>query len=184
MDSQFSHANWAAGIGGVSFPLLADFHPKGAVAQAYGLYLADKGVTDRATVIVDAGGTIRHISSVTPAGQRDMQGLLGECERVAAAYEGAVGGLPAPQGLQPGLELYVKSRCGFSRSALLARENLHAQEAIAVHNVSDDPAALSRLKGFAGSGQAPCLLVGEQPLHESADIVRHLVTQATGFWTP
>ena len=78
----------------------------------------------------------------------------------------------------------MKSRCGFSRSALLARENVHGQEAIAVHNVSDDPAALSRLKGLAGSEQAPCLLVGGQPLHESADIVRHVVTQATGFWTP
>ena len=66
-------------MGGVSLPLLADFHPKGAVAQAYGLYLPEKGITDRATVIIDADGTIRHISSVTPAGQRDMQALLGEC---------------------------------------------------------------------------------------------------------
>lgn len=82
------------------------------------------------------------------------------------------------------MELYVKSQCGFSRSTLLARDNLHAQDAVTVHNVSDDPAARSRLQGLAGSEQAPCLIAGGQPMHESADIVRHLVTQATGFWTP
>ena len=54
VDSIFCHANWAGSIGGITFPLLADFHPKGAVADSYGLYLDPLGITDRATVIVDS----------------------------------------------------------------------------------------------------------------------------------
>ena len=45
IDSIHSHANWAHDVGGVSFPLLADFHPKGALAQSFGHYLADAGIT-------------------------------------------------------------------------------------------------------------------------------------------
>ena len=36
VDSMYCHANWARDLGGVSFPLLADFHPKGEVARSYG----------------------------------------------------------------------------------------------------------------------------------------------------
>ena len=46
VDSVYSHAAWAASLGGVSFPLLADFHPKGALASELGLYLDGAGITD------------------------------------------------------------------------------------------------------------------------------------------
>jgi len=45
VDSIFCHAGWAQSLGGISFPLLADFNPKGAVAESYGLYLKDAGIT-------------------------------------------------------------------------------------------------------------------------------------------
>jgi alkyl hydroperoxide reductase subunit AhpC len=77
VDSIFCHSNWAASMGGISFPLLADFHPKGKMATDYGLYLSDNGITDRATVVIDASGVVRHASSVTPAGQRNIEELAG-----------------------------------------------------------------------------------------------------------
>jgi peroxiredoxin len=40
------------------FPLLADFHPKGAVAQAYGAYRERDGVAERALFVIDRKGTI------------------------------------------------------------------------------------------------------------------------------
>ena len=67
VDSVYCHANWARDLGGISFPLLADFEPKGAVGARYGLYLDGPGIDDRATVIVDATGVVRHASSVTPS---------------------------------------------------------------------------------------------------------------------
>ena len=82
VDSIHCHKNWAKSMGGVTYPLLADFHPKGDMAQKYGLYISDKGITDRATVIVDKSGTVRYANSVTPAGQRDPKQLLAEAQKV------------------------------------------------------------------------------------------------------
>ncbi len=82
IDSYYSHENWATSLGGVSFPLLADFHPKGAMAEKYGVYLADKGITDRATVIIDKQGVVRYAVSVSPSGERNPKDLLAECQKV------------------------------------------------------------------------------------------------------
>ncbi len=82
IDSHYSHENWANSLGGVSFPLLADFHPKGAMAEKYGVYLSDKGITDRATVIIDKQGVVRYAVSVTPSGERNPKDLLAECQKV------------------------------------------------------------------------------------------------------
>ena len=43
----------------VHFPLLADFHPKGAVAQQYGV-MRDDGIAERALFVVDSEGMIRY----------------------------------------------------------------------------------------------------------------------------
>lgn len=184
VDSHFSHANWGAGMGGVSFPLLADFHPKGAVAASFGLYNEERGIANRSTVIVDAGGTIRHVSKVEPGGERDMNEMLELCKRVTADYSGDLTGLDAPAGVTGGTELFVKNNCAFSRATLLARDNLHAQGQVAVHNVNDEPGAMARLKELTGKEQAPCLVSGGEAMLESTDIVRHLVTHSTGFWSP
>jgi peroxiredoxin len=57
VDSVWSHKAFADKMG-ISYPLLADFHPRGAVAEKFGLYLADKGITGRAIAIVDKGGKV------------------------------------------------------------------------------------------------------------------------------
>ena len=82
IDSRFSHDNWAKSLGGISLPLLQYFHPKGDMAAKYGAYLADKGITDRATVIVDKQGLVRYAVSVTTAGERNPKELLAECQKV------------------------------------------------------------------------------------------------------
>ncbi len=175
VDSMYCHANWAKDLGGISFPLLADFHPKGEVAASYGLYLDGAGITDRATVLIDAAGVVRHVSSVGPGGQRDIGELAAECERLDASYSGPVEDFADPPGLSGEGLLYVKSSCGFSRAALLARDNLHLGERVAVSNVSEDTAAREALVRVSGSEQAPCLVIGEEKIQESADIVARLL---------
>jgi peroxiredoxin len=49
------------------FPLLADFHPKAQVAQAYGVYDDSIGMSERALFVLDPEGTIRW-SYVSPIG--------------------------------------------------------------------------------------------------------------------
>ena len=44
---------------GYKFPVLSDFWPRGAVAQAYGIFNADLGCALRGTFIIDKQGIIR-----------------------------------------------------------------------------------------------------------------------------
>jgi mycoredoxin-dependent peroxiredoxin len=57
VDSVWSHKAYADKMG-IHYPLLADFQPRGAVADKYGVYLADKGITGRAISIIDKNGKI------------------------------------------------------------------------------------------------------------------------------
>lgn len=43
----------------LDYSLLSDFYPHGEVAQAYGVFLADKGFATRGTFIVDVDGIVR-----------------------------------------------------------------------------------------------------------------------------
>jgi peroxiredoxin len=49
------------------FPLLADFHPKAAVAQQYGVYRDEDGVSERALFVIDPDGLV-YWSYVSPLG--------------------------------------------------------------------------------------------------------------------
>jgi len=182
VDSQYCHANWAVSLGGISLPLLQDFHPKGAVAQSYGMYLPDAGITDRSTVVIDAGGVVRHASSVSPSGERDMTELLELCREVSREHKGKLGEFPKPEGLAGEHTLYIKSRCGFSLRAMNARVNLHLENKVKLVNVTEDAAAMDKLRSLSGKEQAPCLVAKGKPMLESADIIRYLVTNVTGQW--
>ena len=57
VDSVWSHKAFAEKMG-IKYSLLADFHPRGAVSEKYGVYLADKGITSRAIAIVNKAGKI------------------------------------------------------------------------------------------------------------------------------
>ena len=39
-------------------PLLADFHPKGEVARAYGALIEERGHTNRSLVLIDEDGIV------------------------------------------------------------------------------------------------------------------------------
>src|SRR6202041_3448211 len=57
VDSVWSHKAYAEKMG-IKYSLLADFHPKGAMSEKYGVYMADKGITGRSIIIVDKGGKV------------------------------------------------------------------------------------------------------------------------------
>ena len=57
VDSVWSHKAYAEKMG-IHYPLLADFHPRGAVAEKFGVYLAEKGITGRAIAIIDRKGNL------------------------------------------------------------------------------------------------------------------------------
>jgi mycoredoxin-dependent peroxiredoxin len=57
VDSAWSHKAYAEKMG-IHYPLLADFQPRGAVAEKFGIYLADKGITGRAIAIINKAGNV------------------------------------------------------------------------------------------------------------------------------
>lgn len=178
IDSVFSHANWAQTLGGVSFPLLADFHPKGTLAQSLGVYLEGAGITDRATIIIDSSGVVRYAESVGPGGQRNIDDLAAACEKIDGESSGATSEVATPAGLPAGTVVYVKNNCGASRAVTLACENLHLGGSVTIKNVSDDASAAAELEKTSGSSQAPCMVVDGKAMQESGEIVNFLVDKA------
>jgi mycoredoxin-dependent peroxiredoxin len=58
VDSMFAHRAWAEAEN-FQFPLLADFWPHGAVAEAYGVFNAERGLATRGTFVIDKEGVVR-----------------------------------------------------------------------------------------------------------------------------
>ena len=81
VDNVHSHKAFAESLGGLGYPLLADFHPHGAVTQRYGLWQPEKGYPRRAVFIVDQKGTIRW-SKVYASGLPDDEELLTALEAI------------------------------------------------------------------------------------------------------
>jgi mycoredoxin-dependent peroxiredoxin len=54
------------------FPLLADFWPHGAVAQAYGVFEDNRGMALRGTFLVDRSGIVRFAEVNQPGEPRDQ----------------------------------------------------------------------------------------------------------------
>ncbi len=66
------------------FPLMSDFEPKGAVAQAYGVYNHEAGCCERALFVIDSEGVIRW-SYLSPMGVNPgADGILTALEALPA----------------------------------------------------------------------------------------------------
>ncbi|NKC14907.1 MAG: redoxin domain-containing protein [Gammaproteobacteria bacterium] len=60
VDSMFALKTWAASMGGIKHPLLADFWPHGGVAGSFGIFNDAAGIANRALFIIDPQGVVRH----------------------------------------------------------------------------------------------------------------------------
>lgn len=81
VDSVWTHMAFAKQMG-LAYPLLADFNPRGDVAAKYGLFLADKGITARATVLVDKKGKVAWIKQQEIPQARDNKLILAELAKL------------------------------------------------------------------------------------------------------
>jgi peroxiredoxin len=75
VDSAWVHDAFAKSLG-LTYPLLADFHPRGAAASKYGLYMEDKGITKRATVVVNKDGKVAWVKEQGIGDARENKELL------------------------------------------------------------------------------------------------------------
>ncbi|MCU0300542.1 MAG: peroxiredoxin [Candidatus Nanopelagicales bacterium] len=58
---------------GLGFDLLSDFWPHGAVAQAYGVFLPERGMATRGTFVIDREGIVRWALVNHPGQARDPE---------------------------------------------------------------------------------------------------------------
>jgi peroxiredoxin len=82
VDSTWTHMAFAKQMN-IKYPLLADFQPRGAVASKYGLFLADKGITSRATVIIDKNGKVAWAKEEEIPQARDNAKIIEELRKLA-----------------------------------------------------------------------------------------------------
>ena len=84
VDSVWSHKAFADKMG-IKYSLLADFHPRGAMSEKYGVYLADKGITGRAIAIVNKAGKIAWFKNYDIPVVPDLQEVAAALSHLKAA---------------------------------------------------------------------------------------------------
>jgi len=84
VDSVWSHKAFADKMG-IKYSLLADFHPRGAMSEKYGIYLADKGITGRAIAIVNKAGKVAWFKNYDIPVVPDLAEVAGALSQVKAA---------------------------------------------------------------------------------------------------
>ena len=81
-DTSPSLRAFAAGLGGVPHPLLSDFHPKGTVLQAYGVYNENSGNARRSVFIIDKEGMVRWSNLYEPGTLPSPDDVMAELEKI------------------------------------------------------------------------------------------------------
>ena len=84
VDSVWSHKAFAEKMG-IKYSLLADFHPKGAASEKYGMYLSEKGITGRAIAIVGKDGKVAWFKNYDIPVAPDVKEVAAALQKVKAA---------------------------------------------------------------------------------------------------
>jgi peroxiredoxin len=84
VDSAWSHKAYSEKMG-VKYSLLADFNPRGAMADKYGVYLAEKGISGRAIVIVGKDGKVAWVKNYDIPVVPDVAEVASALQQVKAA---------------------------------------------------------------------------------------------------
>ena len=77
-----AHRAWSTAMGGLPYPELSDWHPKGQVTEAYGLWNDTRGAGTRAIIIVDKEGIVRFRETYAPGTLPDPLYVLSELEKL------------------------------------------------------------------------------------------------------
>ncbi len=145
---------WAESLGGITYPLLSDFWPHGAIAQMYGV-LRSEGYSERALFVIDKRGIIRYVDVHDIDLQPDNEVLFGVLAQLepqgAAAYAAAEAQRAAAQPAAPRpaarVVMYCTPWCPGCRRArvYLAEKGIEFAEV----DITRDRAAAAKVRGWA-----------------------------------
>jgi peroxiredoxin (alkyl hydroperoxide reductase subunit C) len=81
-DARGTQAAFSSSLGNIPYPILSDFHPKGEVAQAYGIYNDERGTANRAVILIDKQGVVRFKRVYGSVQELDMADVLAEVDKL------------------------------------------------------------------------------------------------------
>ncbi len=81
-DPIFAKQAWGKALGGISFPLVADFWPHGDIAQKFGVFNEKLGRSDRAIFVIDKQGIVRWAKVYEPGTLPDNSELVAELRKL------------------------------------------------------------------------------------------------------
>jgi mycoredoxin-dependent peroxiredoxin len=84
VDSVWSHKAYAEKMG-IHYSLLADFHPRGAMSEKYGVYLPEKGITGRSIIIVNKDGKVAWVKNYDIPVVPDLNEVAAALQQVKTA---------------------------------------------------------------------------------------------------
>ena len=73
---------FSTALGGISYPILADFHPHGEVAKLYGIFNEKLGTALRSIFVVDKAGIVRFKRTYASAGDIHVPDILAELDKL------------------------------------------------------------------------------------------------------
>ncbi len=83
VDNVPSNSAWANSLGGITYPLCSDFWPHGAVAKQYGVFMEDRGISQRALFVIDKQGKVAYIDVHELREQPDPEVLFDVLRKLA-----------------------------------------------------------------------------------------------------
>jgi alkyl hydroperoxide reductase subunit AhpC/glutaredoxin len=141
-DNSPSNLAWARQCNANGISVLSDFNPHGAVSRAYGV-LADDGVAERSTVIIDKNGVVRHGVVAGRFGKRSVPELFALAARINGGQTVLNTG-----GLMPMLDLpvlYTTSSCPHCANVKSFLASSGLSQRIVVRDVDKDQVAMKDL---------------------------------------
>jgi alkyl hydroperoxide reductase subunit AhpC len=63
-------------MGGISFPMLSDYHPHGEITRAYNVWNPQRGCPVRSVFILDEAGVVRWAQTYAPGTLPEPQDLF------------------------------------------------------------------------------------------------------------
>ena len=81
-DSRPTQTAYSMSLGNIPYPILSDFHPKGVVTNAFGIWNEERGAASRAVFIIDKEGVIRFKRVYDSAADLDPKDILAEIDKL------------------------------------------------------------------------------------------------------
>lgn len=81
-DARGVQTAFAASLGNIPYPILSDFHPKGKVAQLYGVYNEERGTANRSVFLIDKQGVVRFKKIFPRAADLSVAEVLAEAAKL------------------------------------------------------------------------------------------------------